>query len=68
MNKLYDLMMMTVKYQFLRIKFPEEIIQVTLNHLNELLSILEGNDAQNNKDVIDMVKESISFVKNVITL
>jgi hypothetical protein len=65
MNKLYDLMMMTVKYQFLRIKFPEEIIQVTLNHLNELLLILENSDPVNNKDIIEVVKENINYVKKV---
>jgi hypothetical protein len=59
-------MMMTVKYQFLRIKFPEEIIQVTLNHMNELLTILES-DPISNKDIIELVKDNIAYVKKVIT-
>jgi hypothetical protein len=62
MNKLFDLMLMTVKYQFLRIKYPEEIFQVTMNHLNALLDILIKSDEKTNEDVIQMVKESIAFV------
>ncbi|CAG9334532.1 unnamed protein product [Blepharisma stoltei] len=46
MNKLFDLMVMGVKMQFLCVKYPEEILQVTLNHLKELLALIPGNEAQ----------------------
>ena len=62
MNKLFDLMLMSIKLQMLRTKYPEEIYQVTMNHLNTLLEILVNQDAKGNEDVIDLVKESLNFV------
>jgi len=40
MDKLYDLMTMGFKYQVLTCVQPSEVIQVTLNHLNSVKSIL----------------------------
>jgi len=34
MSKLFDLMLMSLKLQILKTKFPEEIIQITMNHFN----------------------------------
>ncbi len=65
MNKLFDLMMMTFKYQILRIKFPEEIYQVTLNHLNSFLELLVQNEKEN-EDVIKLLKENIEYFERVI--
>ncbi len=65
MSKLYDLMIMSVKYQLLRMKFPEEIFQITMNHLNELVKILERTDPVYNKDILEFVRENINFFQKV---
>jgi hypothetical protein len=65
MSKLYDLMIMSFKYQLLRMKFPEEIYQITMNHLNELVKILERVDPVYNKDVLEIVRENIKYVEKV---
>ena len=68
MNKLFDLILMSVKLQLLRIKFPEEIYQVTMNHLNSLLQILkqfEQNGEKPSEDIISIVKENIEYVNKV---
>jgi hypothetical protein len=57
-------MLMTVKYQFIRSKYPEEIYQITLNHLNALLEILY-KDPKDYEDVIDLVKDNIAYLTNV---
>jgi hypothetical protein len=63
MNKLFDLMLMSFKMQMLRTKFPEEIFQITMNHLNALLEILlHGQDAKENAEVVALVKESIAYM------
>lgn len=56
--------MMTFKYQILRLKFPEEIYQITLNHLNSLLLILLKNEKEN-ENVIVLVKENIDYFQKV---
>lgn len=65
MGKLFDLMLMTVKLQILRTKFPEEIYQITLNHLNALIEILKTTDEQANAELILLVKENINFINKV---
>jgi hypothetical protein len=65
MNKLFDLMLMSVKLQFLRTKFPEEIYQITMNHLNTLVEILRQFDPKSNEDVINIVNENIKYVNKV---
>jgi len=65
MNKLFDLMMMTFKYQILRVKYAEEIYQVTLNHLNSFLELLVKNEKEND-DVIKLLKENIEYFERVI--
>lgn len=65
MNKLFDLMLMSIKLQLCRIKFPEEILQITLNHLNALNEILNNFDNTPNSDAKMCVKENIDFVNKV---
>ena len=65
MGKLYDLMFMSFKYQILRMKFPEELFQLTMTHLNELIKILENIDPIYNKEILEIVRENMEFVNNV---
>ncbi len=57
---------MSVKLQLLRTKFPEEVFQVTMNHLNALVDILKNSDSKANEDVLNLVYESIDYVNKVI--
>ena len=65
MNKLFDLMLMSIKLQLFRIKFPEEILQVTLNHLNALSELINGFDSTPDTEPKMCVKENIDFVNMV---
>ena len=65
MNKLFDLMLMSVKLQILRTKFPEEVFQITMNHLNALVEILRQFDPKANEDMINLVNENINYVNKV---
>eukprot|EP00743_Colponemidia_sp_Colp-15_P001693 GILK01001849.1.p1 GENE.GILK01001849.1~~GILK01001849.1.p1 ORF type:complete len:405 (-),score=65.54 GILK01001849.1:127-1290(-) len=42
MDKLYDLMTMGFKYQIVSCNYPEELLQVTLNHLDSLKAIVKS--------------------------
>eukprot|EP00518_Triparma_eleuthera_P009800 CAMPEP_0182472532 /NCGR_PEP_ID=MMETSP1319-20130603/22288_1 /TAXON_ID=172717 /ORGANISM="Bolidomonas pacifica, Strain RCC208" /LENGTH=427 /DNA_ID=CAMNT_0024673225 /DNA_START=143 /DNA_END=1423 /DNA_ORIENTATION=+ len=44
MDKLYDLMTMGVKYQFLSCNCPQQLLQVTFNHLSSIVGISKGSD------------------------
>ncbi|GMH94610.1 hypothetical protein TL16_g12955 [Triparma laevis f. inornata] len=44
MDKLYDLMTMGVKHQFLKCNNPQQFLQCTYNHLSSIRSICEGSD------------------------
>ncbi len=59
-------MLMSVKLQILKSKFPEELFQITMNHLNGLLDILIKHDEKGNEDVIFIVRESIAYVNSVL--
>ncbi len=65
MGKLFDLMLMSVKLQIIRTKFPEELFQITMNHLNALVEILKTFDSKGNEDVIGIVNENISYMNKV---
>ena len=65
MSKLFDLMLMSVKLQLLRTKFPEEIFQITMNHLNALVEILKTSDIKANADVLSLVYENIDYISRV---
>ena len=43
MAKLFDLMLMGVKQQFMNAKFPEEIVHITLIHLETISSFIRGS-------------------------
>ena len=42
MSKLYDLMVMGVKWQLTQTVSPEEIYSITITHLNEVGDIVKG--------------------------
>jgi len=65
MNKLYDLMLMSIKLQISRTKFPEEILQITLNHLNAMNEILNGFDPIPNTEPKMCLKENIDYINKV---
>jgi hypothetical protein len=43
MEKLMDLMLMGVKMQTLCIKYPEELLHVTINHIESMISLVKGS-------------------------
>ena len=57
MNKLFELMLMTLKLQILRTRYPEEIYQVVLNHFICVMEIMEMVDP-NDYDLIDIVNNA----------
>ena len=47
MNKLFELMLMTLKLQILRTRYPEEIFQVVINHficVKDIIKMVDLND------------------------
>ena len=58
-------MLMSLKMQILRTKFPEEIIQLTMNHFKFLIANLEENPIENQK-FIAIVKDNLSYFTSVI--
>ena len=64
MNKLFELMLMTLKLQLLRTRYPEEIYQIVLNHficVMEIIQVIDPND----KELINMVNSSKDNFINV---
>lgn len=45
MNKLFDLMLMGVKMQILTLDYPEQLLRLTLNHLDELTRLVSSKEA-----------------------
>lgn len=45
MNKLFDLMLMGVKMQLLTAQYPEQLLKITLNHIQELTALVTSKDA-----------------------
>lgn len=43
--QLYDLMIMGIKYSFLSCSHPHEMLQFTLNHLDEIENIIGKHDS-----------------------
>ena len=60
MSKLFELMLMSLKLQILRTRYPEEMFKITLNHLESIRTILTDQDPSGNKDLINDLNESIS--------
>lgn len=65
MSKLFDLMLMAFKYQLLKMKYPEELLQITLNHLNSLVEIMTQFNTPSNNELFLAVKQEINYVNNI---
>ena len=46
MNKLFDLMLMGVKYHFLSCASPDDLYHVTLTHLQSIADLIKGSSAE----------------------
>ena len=69
MSKLFELMLMSLKLEIVRTRYPEEIYQVTLNHLTSIKEILIKMDKELNKNLIERLEDIISrFVEIYIKL
>ena len=64
MNKLFELMLMTLKLQILRTRYPEEIYQITLNHYLGILEILNSIEFDNKILVNRIQEEMLNFKQN----
>jgi len=64
MNKLFELMLMTLKLQILRTRYPEEIYQVTLNHYLGILEILNSIEFDNKLLINRIQEEMLNFKQN----
>lgn len=60
MSKLFELMLMSLKLQILRTRYPEEMFKITLNHLESIRKILTDQDPSGNKNLINDLNECIS--------
>lgn len=47
MNKLFDLMVMGTKMQILNLTYPEQLLKLTLNHIQELISLTSVKECVN---------------------
>ena len=64
MNKLFELMLMTLKLQILRSRYPEEIYQITLNHYLGIIEILNSIENED-KSLLERVQEEmLNFKQN----
>lgn len=59
MNKLFDLMLMGLKYQALQCASPEELYHVTLTHLGQMAALVRGSASEG------LVNESIAQFKSL---
>ena len=57
--QLYDLMTMGFKHQILGCTCPTQLLQVTLNHMETVRSLVEGNP------VVELIEEAIAVVTSV---
>ena len=63
-DTLWEFVMMSLKCQIFRANFPEEIYQITMNHLNSLLEFLLKGEFKDPR-AVDLVKENINYIENV---
>lgn len=59
MSKLFELILMSLKLQVLRVRYPEEIYKITINHLESIKKILGEQDPKNNNELINQLNECI---------
>jgi hypothetical protein len=46
MGKLFDLMLMGVKYQVLSVTSPDEIFHITMTHLQTVANLIKGSSVE----------------------
>lgn len=46
MGKLFELMLMGVKMQTLCAKYPDELLHITLNHIDTMITLVNGSDIE----------------------
>ena len=64
MNKLFELMLMTLKLQILRARYPEEIYQITLNHFFGVIEIMQTIDS-NDSGLIEIIENANNNFINI---
>ena len=64
MNKLFELMLMTLKLQILRTRYPEEIYQITLNHFLGIIEILNSIETEDKSLLNRVQEEMLNFKQN----
>ena len=64
MNKLFELMLMTLKLQILRTRYPEEIYQITLNHFLGIIEILNSIESEDKSLLNRVQEEMLNFKQN----
>lgn len=64
MSKLFDLMLMSLKLQFLRSRYPEEMAQIAYNHLVNVIDILKAQDEAFNREAIKYVSNQAAFFQS----
>ena len=64
MNKLFELMLMTLKLQIIRSRYPEEIYQITLNHYLGILEILNSIE-NDDRSLIERIEEEMENFKQI---
>ena len=64
MNKLFELMLMTLKLQIIRTRYPEEIYQIVINHFYGVIEIMKMIDP-NDTELIDMLKNAMNNFMNI---
>ena len=62
MDKLYDLMVMAVKYQILFCSKPKELLLVTYNHLDSIRKLLPSSSSSSTQQLVDNVHRKIEEV------
>lgn len=62
MDKLFELMLMGVKFQMLSVKYPEEVLQVTYNHLKNLREMVRGSSAEENVNSVFTQLRNVRFI------
>lgn len=64
MEKLYDLMIMAFKYQTVKCSNPKDLLQVTVNHLDNVLTFVSSNSAVR-KSVTDIFHRTVDLYSDM---